>query len=175
MNGLTLKNLMNVEISGSGTAFPEKGGRWVTNEDIHAMLYGDNWQVKMAEKKLAPEYYEDELGFSKRYWVHTPGSPIQHNELTSAYLMTAAAKNAIADSGISKDEIDFIITVTITSPRYSTSMGAYVTGIMGIRAPAMEMKSGCASNIFSITLAAQLIQSGARNVLIACGETNTKI
>ena len=175
MSGLTVNNLLNVEITGTGTAFPEKGGRWVTNDDIHFMLYGDNWKDKMAAKKLSPDYYENELGFKKRYWVHTPGTPIQHNELTSAYLMIAAAKNAIADSGISIDEIDFVITVTITSPRYSTSMGAYVTGIMGIRAPAMEMKSGCASNIFSLTLAAQLIQSGARNVLIACGETNTKI
>ncbi len=33
MKGLTIKNLMNVEISGTGSAFPEKGGRWVSNED----------------------------------------------------------------------------------------------------------------------------------------------
>ena len=89
--------------------------------------------------------------------------------------MTDAAENAIQDSGIKKEEIDFVIGVTITSPGYSTSMGPYISGRLGIQAPSMEMKSGCASNIFSITLAAQLIQNGARNVLIACGETNTKI
>ncbi len=175
MSGLTIQNLLQVEITGTGTAFPEKGGRWVSNEDIHTMLYGEHWQEKMTMKNLSPDYYENELGFKNRYWVHTPGEPIRHNELTSAYLMTAAAKNAIADSGVLPEEIDFVITVTITSPRYSTSMGAYVSGILGIRAPAMEMKSGCAGNMFSLTLAAQLIQSGARNVLIACGETNTKI
>jgi len=89
--------------------------------------------------------------------------------------MIEAANNAIINSRANKNEIDFVIAVTITSPRYSTSMGAYIAGKLGINAPAMEMKSGCASNIFSITLAAQLIQSGARNVLIACGETNSKI
>jgi 3-oxoacyl-[acyl-carrier-protein] synthase-3 len=173
-SGLTLKNLMNIHISGSGTAFPERG-RWITNDDIHQMIFGDDWVEKMTAKKLRPDYYETELGFKKRYWTHTPGTIISHDELTSADLMIEAAENAIKDSNINKDEIDFVIAVTITSPRYSTSMGAFVAGKLGINAPAFEMKSGCASNIFSITLAAQLLQNGARNVLITCGETTTKI
>jgi len=172
--GLTLKNLLNIEITGSGTAFPERG-RWVMNNDIHQMIFGDNWAEKMAAKNLRPDYYETELGLKKRYWTHTPGSTISHNELTSADLMIEAADNAIKDSGISKYEIDFVIAVTITSPKYSTSMGPFVAGKLGINAPAIEMKSGCASNIFSITFAAQLLQNGARNVLITCGETTTKI
>ncbi|HEY2727015.1 MAG TPA: 3-oxoacyl-[acyl-carrier-protein] synthase III C-terminal domain-containing protein [Parafilimonas sp.] len=173
-SGLTLKNLMNIQVSGSGTAFPERG-RWVTNDDIHQMIFGDDWRQKMTSKNLRPDYYETELGLKKRFWTHTPGSIITHNELTSADLMIEAAENAIKDSGINKDEIDFVIAVTITSPKYSTSMGAFVAGKLGIHAPAFEMKSGCASNIFSITLAAQLLQNGARNVLITCGETTTKI
>ncbi len=172
--GLSLKNLLHVKISGSGIAFPDTG-RWITNEDIHALIFGNSWQQKMADKKLDPGYYEKELGFKKRFWVHTPGDAITHDELTSADLMVEAANNAIASSSISKNEIDFVIAVTITSPRYATSMGAYVAGKLCIQAPAMEIKSGCASNIFSMVLAAQLIQNGARNVLIACGETNSKI
>ncbi|MBS1747072.1 MAG: hypothetical protein JST21_12950 [Bacteroidetes bacterium] len=172
--GLTLKNLLNIEITGSGTAFPERG-RWITNEDIHQMIFGDNWAEKMAEKKLRPDYYETELGLKKRFWTHTPGTTISHNELTSADLMIEAAENAIKDSGVPKNEIDFTIAVTITSPKYSTSMGPYISGKLGLMAPALEMKTGCASNIFSISLAAQLLQNGARNVLIACGETTTKI
>jgi 3-oxoacyl-[acyl-carrier-protein] synthase III len=173
-SGLTLKNLMHIKISGSGVAFPGTG-KWITNEDIHALIFGNSWQQKMADKKLDPCYYEKELGFKKRFWVHTPGDAITHDELTSADLMIEAANNAIAGSSISKNEIDFVIAVTITSPRYATSMGAYVAGKLNIQAPAMEMKSGCASNIFSMVLAAQLIQNGARNVLITCGETNSKI
>jgi 3-oxoacyl-[acyl-carrier-protein] synthase-3 len=172
--GLTLKNLHNIEITGSGTAFPE-AGRWVMNDEIHQMIFGDNWAEKMAAKNLRPDYYETELGLKKRYWTHTPGTIISHNELTSADLMIEAANNAIKDSGINKDEIDFIIAVTITSPKYSTSMGPFVAGRLGINAPAIEIKSGCASNIFSITLAAQFLQNGARNVLITGGETITKV
>ena len=174
MTGLTLRNIMNIAVTGTGTAFPQ-AGKWVCNEEIHALIFGDDWHAKMASKKLDPNYYENELGFKKRFWVHTPGAPIFHDELTSADLMIDAANNAIKDAGISKDEIDFVIAVTITSPRYSTSMGPFISGKLGINAPAMEMKAGCASNIFSMVLAAQMIQSGARNVLIACGETNTKI
>ncbi|MEP6682600.1 MAG: 3-oxoacyl-[acyl-carrier-protein] synthase III C-terminal domain-containing protein [Parafilimonas sp.] len=173
-SGLLLNNLFNIEIIGSGTAFPN-AGRWVTNDEIHQMIYGDDWAEKMTAKKLRPDYYETELGLKKRFWTHTPGSIISQDELTSADLMIEAAENAIKDSGIKKDEIDFVIAVTITSPRYSTSMGPFVAGKLGINAPAMEMKTGCSSNIFSIALAAQLLQNGARNVLITCGETTTKI
>ena len=174
MNGLTLRNLTGIAIAGTGTAFPA-AGRWIDNATIHRMIFGDEWQQAMAAKNLDPLYYEQQLGFSKRFWVHTPGTAIVHDELTSADLMTEAARHAIEDSGINKEDIDFVIAVTITSPRYSTSMGPYVSGRLGIHAPSMEMKSGCASNIFSLTLAAQLIQNGAKNVLITCGETNTKV
>lgn len=129
----------------------------------------------MAAKNLAPQYYEEELGLKQRYWVHTPGTAFSQSELTSADLMIEAAKAAIANSSIAAGDIDLVIAVTITSPRYATSMGAYVAGKLGISAPAFEMKSGCASNIFALTIAAQFIQNGARHVLIACGETNSKI
>lgn len=174
MQGLVIKNLMNVEISGSGVGFPEEG-RWINNEDIHALIFGEEWENKMTAQKLNPCYYQDELGFKKRFWVHTPGTPVVHNELTSADLMIEAANHAFANCDVTREEIDFVIAVTITSPRYSGSMGAFISRTLGIKAPAIEMKSGCASNLFSLTLAAQLIQNGARHVLIACGETNTKI
>ena len=175
VSGFTFKELYNFEITGSGTAFPERG-RWVTNDEIHLMIYGENFAEKMAAKNFRPDYYETVLGLKKRFWTHTPGSTITHNELTSADLMAEAAENAIKDSGIHKDEIDFLIAVTMTSPRYSTSMGPYVSGKLGLtNTPSFEMKSGCASNIYSIIMAAQLLQSGARNVLIAGGDTITKI
>src|SRR5205809_4798685 len=104
--GLSLKNLMHIEIPGTGVAFP-RNGKWITNEDIHALLFGYGWQQKMADKKLDACYYEKELGFKKRFWVHTPGTAISHNELTSADLMIEAADNAITSSGIAKNEIDF--------------------------------------------------------------------
>lgn len=174
MKGLTLNNLMNIRISGTGIGFPGRG-KWTGNEAIHAAIFGEHWIEKMAAKKLDPQYYINELGFKQRYWVHTPGQPVTHDELTAADLMVEAAERAIADSGLSKTDIDFVIAVTITSPRYTTSMGAFVGGKLGITAPAIEMKSGCASNIFSFVMAAQLIQSGARHVLITCGETTSKI
>ncbi len=174
MSGLIIRNLMNVTISGTGLGFPE-GCKLITNETIHTLLLGENWKEKMTARKMNPEYYVNELGFNKRYWVHTPGHPLSSDEPTSADLMIAAAETAIKDSGLQKKDIDFFIAVTITSPRYTTSMGAFVGGKLGLNTPAIEIKSGCASNIFSLVLAAQLIQSGAKNVLIACGETTSKI
>lgn len=171
--GLSIKHNLPAYIKGSAVAFPD-AGQWIQNEDIHSMIFGSDWKSVMTAKGLDPDYYYDQLGFKNRYWVHRPGAAIIHDELTSASLMEEAGKNALENAGCKPSEIDFVIAVTITSPRYSTSMGPYVAGRLNITAPALEMKSGCASNIFSILLAAQLIQSGARNVLIVGGETNTK-
>ena len=39
MTGLTLRNIMNIAVTGTGTAFPQ-AGKWVCNEEIHALIFG---------------------------------------------------------------------------------------------------------------------------------------
>ncbi len=172
--GLKIKKLMNAGISSTGVAFPDKG-RWVHNEEIHELIHGKNWQQAMALKGWDTGYVKDKLGYDKRYWTHAPGEPFDHSELTSADLMEIASMQALERAKLSPSQIDLFIAVTVTSPKYTNSMGPYVGGRLGIKAPAIEIKTGCASCLFAMVMAYQFIQSGAQHVLIAAGETPTKV
>ncbi len=174
IRGLKLQDLMGMKILSTGSAFPSPG-RFVSNSEIHEMRFGKSWQEVFKAKNYNIDFIETELGYQDRYWTHTPGTPITSNELNSADLMEKAAKIAIEKSNLDTKEIGIFIAVTVTSPRYTNSMGTYVAGKLGLRCPSFEIKTGCASSIYALILAAQFINSGTKHVLIASGETPSKV
>lgn len=174
INGRYFTGLNGVICSQVSTAFPV-GLKKIDNCAIYELLYGAGWRAHFADKNYSENYIEEVLGYKERYWAHVPGTPINNQELTSADLMEAAAIKAISQSKIERDNIDVFIAVTVTSPNYTNSMGAFVAGRLGLSCPAIEIKTGCASVLYAIVMAGQFIRSGARNVLIAAGETPSKI
>ncbi len=173
-SGLKIKKLMHAGITSTGVAFP-KNGRWVSNEEIHHLIHGSNWRETMASRGWDINYVQTVLGYENRFWTHTPGEPFDHAELTSADLMEYASLQALERANLSPGNIDLFIAVTVTSPKYTNSMGPFVGGKLGIKAPSIEIKTGCASCLFGMVMAYQFIQSGARHVLITAGETPTKV
>ncbi|MBM9499642.1 hypothetical protein JWG44_05185 [Leptospira sp. 201903071] len=173
--GILGKPIPGIKISGTGSAFPLHCGRFWTNNEIHELLYGKNWEKFFAENKMDSDYFQKNYGFEKRYWVHAPGSPLSENEATSADLMEIAAREALESSKLSGLEIDVFIAVSTTSPKYTTSLGAIVGGRLNISSATLEIKSGCSSSIYAGVLAAQFISNGAEHVLVAAAETLSKV
>ncbi|MGV9011384.1 MAG: 3-oxoacyl-ACP synthase III family protein [Flavobacteriales bacterium] len=169
-----LGRVLPVRIAGCGIGFPA-GGRWVLNDEIHALRHGADWQRVMNEKGADPGYYEANLGFRRRYWVQTPGEENAHGKLTSMDLMSVASEQALERAGKQVSEIDALIAVTITSPFYTTAVAARLAQQLGVQAPSFDLRTGCATGIFALVIAAQLIEGGARNVLIAAGDTTSKV
>ncbi len=169
------KGVSGAAILGMGRSLSPDLGRFVENEEIHSLLYGDDWPAKMRGKGLDPDHPHTAHGFQTRFWTHTPGDKISRNETTSADLMEAAAKEALHNSHCEAGDIDLFITATTTSPFYTSSTAAVVGGRLGLRCAAFEMKSGCASSVFALAAAYRFIDGGADRVLIACGETLTKV
>ncbi|MCC6841139.1 MAG: ketoacyl-ACP synthase III [Flavobacteriales bacterium] len=163
-----------VRVSGCAVGFPA-AGRWLENDEVHALRFGRDWPSEMARQGADPAYYEAKLGVRRRYWAHTPGQPNTAGSLTALDLMEAAAVPAMERAGVAPGELDAVIAVTITSPYYTTAVSAHLAHRLGVQAPAFDMRSGCASGIFAMVVAAQLVQGGARHVLIAAGDTNSKI
>lgn len=163
-----------VRIAGVGTGFP-KAGEWKDNEAVHALRFGPDWRTEMARSGADPGYYEAKLGLRRRYWAHTPGVPNGPDALTALDLMACAAANAMERSGSKGSDIDALIAVTITSPFYTTAVSAHLANRLGVQAPAFDMRTGCASGLFALVIAARLIDGGARQVLIAAGDTTSKI
>ena len=173
--GLYLNPITGVGILGTASAFPTELGEWVANDDVHRALYGADWRATMAQRNLDPAYPEKKHGFVRRYRVSQVGSSNAESTATSADLMEAAARDALHNAGVAGEEIDLFIAVTTTSPRYTTSLGALVGGRLGLHCASFELKAGCSSNLYALALAYQLIAGGARRVLIAGGETLSRI
>lgn len=169
-----MQDLWGVQIISTASAFPSPG-RFVANAEIHQMRFGKNWESVFNEKNYKTDFIENELGYQNRYWTHTPGTPILHSELNSGDLMEASAKMVLEKSNIDPKEIGLFIAVTVTSPKYTNSMGTFVAGKLGLQCPSFEIKTGCASSLYAIILAAQFINSGTKYVLIATGETPSKV
>ncbi|MBK8487907.1 MAG: 3-oxoacyl-[acyl-carrier-protein] synthase III C-terminal domain-containing protein [Chitinophagales bacterium] len=174
IHGLKIQELWGIKILSTASAFPSPG-RFVSNTEIHQMRFGNNWKEVFKTKNYKLDFIENELGYENRYWTHTPGTPISHTELTSADLMEASAKKALEKSGLNKNAIGLFIAVTVTSSKYTNSMGTYVAGKLGLQCPSFEIKTGCASSVYALMLAAQFIHAGTTHVLIASGETPTKV
>lgn len=174
MSGLLCESVRGVRISGTGAAFAP-GGHWIENEDIHALLHGPDWRNVMAEQKLEPHYFEERHGFVRRHWTHVPGEPLRADEPTSADLMTDAARTALEQAGLHALDVSLFIAVSTTSHRYTSSLGTLVSGRLGLQCAAFEMKSGCSSSLYALTVAYRFLAGGAQHVLIAAGETLSRV
>ena len=156
--------------------FFHPNGQWLENENIHELIHGPHWRKLMQQSGMDPNYQKAKHGFCCRYWTHIPGTNLRKEETNAADLMEGAARKALEKSGLSPDEISLVISVSTTSPRYTSSLGTILCGRLGIRAPAFEMKSGCSSAIYALITAFQFLNSGmANNVLIMAGETLSKV
>ncbi len=129
----------------------------------------------MKDQGLDPRYYEQRHGFVRRHWTHMPGEALSSDEPTSADLMTDAARAALEQARIRPEDVSLFIAVSTTSPRYTSSLGTLVGGRLGLRSPAFEMKSGCSSSLYALTIAYRFLADGARHVLIAAGETLSRV
>jgi len=162
-------------IKGTGIAFPEEKGKWINNLDIHKWKHGDDWFKIMSENKLDPHYQKTKYGFEKRFWVSNPFLLNNTTASTSLDLLLEAAKNSFKDSGLEKKEIGYVITFSATSPFYISSTATRVAAGLGLNCPAFEIKAGCSSGIYAMSLAYTLLAAGCKNVLLAGADTLSKV
>lgn len=142
------------KIIGSGAGLPE---RVVTN-DFFSYLVDD-----------ADEWIASRTGIRERRFV-------QPNESTSD-LANRAAKAALADAGISGEEIDCIVVGTSTPDMILPATACMVQKEIGAKhAFAFDLNSVCGSFIFAMDTADSFIRSGkARTALVIGADTYSKI
>ena len=143
-----------VEVAGTGLNVPE---RVVTNADFAERLdTSDEWIVQrtgIRERRLAkPE--ESTLTFA-----------------------TNAARNALANAGVTPTDIDLIVCATITPDHQLPSTACLLQAELGCRwIPAFDLSAACSGYVWAFATAAQNIQLGmARTALVLGAETLTRI
>jgi len=145
----------NSYIAGIGHYVPERA---VTNEDLSKVM------------ETSDEWIRERTGIQERRYGE------KHKE-TTATMGAEAARRAIADAGIEKEDIDFIIFATLSPDYYFPGCGVLVQRELGITKTeigALDIRNQCSGFIYGISVADQFIKSGMyKNILLIGGEMHS--
>lgn len=145
---------MNAGIIGIGRCLPEK---ILTNADLEKMV------------DTSDEWIRTRTGIEERRIADT--------ETQTSDLGYEAAKNALADSGITSEEIDMILVATVTPDRPFPSVATMLQERLGAKnAAAMDISAACAGFMYGMITAQQFIESGTyKHILVVGVEKLSKI
>lgn len=149
------RGLLGVEIAGVGSALPQ---RTVTNEDLAKVMdTSDEWIVQRTGIK-SRRRHDPALGES------------------TAMLAAEATRAALADAGLSPDDLDLIITGTMTPDTPTPSVGCMVASRLGCRTiGAMDVNAACSGFVYCLNIAHDLITLGRhRNIAVIGADCVTR-
>ena len=141
-------------ILGLGCYLPS---RKMTNKDFEKLVdTTDEWimtRTGIKERRVAPK------------------------EFAASDLGVEAAKAAIKDAGIKPEDIDLIITATVTGDMAFPSTSCIIQDKIGaINAAAFDINAACSGFVFGIVTAKQYVDSGFyKNVLVIGAEKMTSL
>lgn len=141
-------------ISGSGSYLPEK---IMTNGDISKLVETND------------EWIQERTGIKQRH--------IAAKEQFTSDLAFEAAKNAIANSNITKNELDLIILATATPDNTFPSTATKVQAMLGLTdTPAFDIQAVCSGFVYALSIADAFIKSEQyKNILVIGAETLSRI
>jgi len=136
-----------VSIIGTGSYVPE---RVLTNADLEAMVEtNDQWIIErtgIRERRIAKE-----------------------GEFTS-HLAAAAARSAMANAGVTPEEIDLILVATITPDTFFPSTSCHVQRLIGAKnAACFDVNAACSGFLYSVEIAQQFIANHTYDTVLVIG------
>jgi len=143
---------MHSQIIGSGFV---TGENLVTNDQLSQVMdTSDAW-------------IRERSGVETRYYV-------EQGTATSD-LGVGAAKKALEDAGVAKDEVDYIVFATMTPDHYFPGCGALLQDKMGMaHIPALDIRQQCTGFIYGLQVSDALLKAGqARTVLLVGAEVHS--
>ncbi len=102
---------------------------------------------------------------------------VSPGESTSS-LATLAAQRALADAGLSAQDLDLIIVGTLTPDMLTPSTACFVQNNLGIQRHigAFDVNAACSGFVYALATATQFIQNGSyRHILVIGAETLSRV
>ncbi|CAM4059067.1 beta-ketoacyl-ACP synthase III [Lederbergia lenta] len=138
---------MKAGIIGVGKYAPEKV---LTNKDLEKMV------------DTSDEWIKTRTGIEERR--------IAADDMNTSDMAYAAAKEAIANAGISPEEIDMILVATVTPDQPFPTVSCMLQERLGcVKASAMDISAACAGFMYGLATAKQFIESGANKHVLIVG------
>jgi len=144
-------NMYNSKIIGLGKYLPDNV---VTNDDLSKMMDTND------------EWIQERTGIKERRWIK------EGTEDTSAVMGAKAARIAIERSGLTKDDIDFIVFATLSPDYYFPGCGVQIQDMLDMPTiGALDVRNQCSGFIYAISVADQFIKTGMyKNILVIGAE-----
>jgi 3-oxoacyl-[acyl-carrier-protein] synthase-3 len=141
------QNNCSVTICGTGSYVPEKV---LSNADLEKMV------------DTSDEWITSRTGIRERR--------IAADGQSTSDLATEAAKQAMADAGITADEIDLIIVATISPDTFFPATACYVQKNIGaINAMCFDVSAACSGFLYGLQISQHFINSGHRKTALVIG------
>ena len=143
--------MYNSRIIGLGKYLPDN---IVTNDDLSKMM------------DTSDEWIQERTGIIERRWIK------EGTNDTSAVMGAKAAKIAIERSGLTKDDIDFIVFATLSPDYYFPGCGVQIQDMLDMKTiGALDVRNQCSGFVYGISVADQFIKTGMyKNVLVIGAE-----
>lgn len=144
---------MGIQIISAGSALPKLE---VTNDDLSKFL------------DTSDEWISTRTGIKQRYIA---------TKETTTDLGAKAARIALENSGLSKDDIELVVCATGTPDVCAPTVAANIKKELGIEsAPAFDMNTNCSSFIYAITVAESLMKNcNYKNAIVIGVDVNSQI
>jgi 3-oxoacyl-[acyl-carrier-protein] synthase-3 len=94
---------------------------------------------------------------------------------STATLASDAAADAIKRAGLTPHDIDLMIVATVTPETLVPHTGAYVGERLGLRCGSFDLNAACSGFVYASVVAASLLRSGLKHVLVVGAETLSRI
>lgn len=144
---------VNSRIAGVGAYVPPKA---LTNHDLESMMdTSDEWIVQRT-------------GIKQRHWVE--------NNVGTSDLALEASKEAIADAGLKKEDIDMIIFATLSPDHDFPGSACFLQDKLGLPGiPALDIRQQCSGFLYGLSIADKFIRSGSnKHILLVGAEIHSK-
>ena len=145
--------MYNSKIAGLGLYVPEN---IVTNDDLSKIMDTND------------EWIQERTGIQERRHI------IKGQDTTTS-MGVKAAKIAIERSGLTSDDIDFIVFATISPDYYFPGPGVALQQQLGMRTiGALDIRNQCSGFVYALSIADQYIKTGMyKNILIVGSEVQS--
>src|SRR6266436_2248507 len=143
---------MRSQIIGSGFV---TGENLVTNDQLAQIMdTSDAW-------------IRERSGVETRYFVELGTS--------TSDLGLGAAKKALEDAGVAKEEIDYVVFATMTPDHYFPGCGGILQEKLGLgTVPALDIRQQCTGFIYGLQVSDALMKAGeARTILLVGAEVHS--
>ena len=148
--------MLRTKINGLGMAVPP---RCVSNDDLAEVM------------ETSDEWIRQRTGIKQRFWAE------RDETLCTSDLAATAGAEALADAGLTPQDVDLIVFATLSPDASFPGSGCFLQEKLDIPAgvPAIDIRQQCTGFIYGLSIADLYVRAGIyRNVLLVGAEMQSK-